>query len=191
MRLTEPTALLVIDVQRGFDDAVWGPRDNTACEANVAALLAAWRERGWPVVFVRHDSTEDGSPLRPGQPGNDFKDAVTGEPDLLVTKSTNSAFYGTPDLRAWLDDHDIRNVAVTGITTNHCCETTARMAGNLGYRVAFVIDATHCFDRTGPDGVRLDAATLSRVTAANLHGEFADVVTTRSVLDRLSARASV
>jgi nicotinamidase-related amidase len=188
MTLAEPTALVVIDVQRGFDDPVWGPRDNPACETNIAALLDAWRERGWPVVFVRHDSTEDGSPLRPGQPGNDFKDAVTGEPDLLVTKSTNSAFYGTPDLRAWLDEHGLGSVAVTGITTNHCCETTARMAGNLGYRVSFVIDATHCFDRTGPDGGRLDAATISRVTAANLHGEFADVVTTRDVLDDLSAR---
>ncbi|HEX6446358.1 MAG TPA: cysteine hydrolase family protein [Streptosporangiales bacterium] len=189
MTLTEPTVLLVIDVQRGFDDPVWGQRDNPACETNIAALLDAWRERGWPVVFVRHDSTEDGSPLRPGQPGNDFKSAVTGAPDLLVTKSTNSAFYGTPDLCAWLDERGLDSIAITGITTNHCCETTARMAGNLGYRVAFVIDATHCFDRTGPDGVRLDAATLSRVTAANLHGEFADVVTTRSVLDDLAARA--
>lgn len=189
MTLTDPSALLVIDVQRGFDDPGWGQRDNPACEANIAALLHTWRERGWPVVFVRHDSTEDGSPLRPGQPGNDFKSVVTGEPDLLVTKSTNSAFYGTPDLRAWLDGNRLDSIAVTGITTNHCCETTARMAGNLGYRVSFVIDATHCFDRTGPDGVRLDAATISRVTAANLHGEFADVVTTRSVLEDLSARA--
>jgi nicotinamidase-related amidase len=188
MTLTEPTALLVIDVQRGFDDPVWGPRDNPACEANISALLDAWRERGWPVVFVRHDSTEDGSPLQPGRPGNEFKTAVTGEPDLLVTKSTNSAFYGTPDLRAWLDEQGLGSVAVTGITTNHCCETTARMAGNLGYRVSFVIDATHCFDRAGPDGGLLDAATISRVTAANLHGEFADVVTTRSVLADLSAR---
>lgn len=192
MTLTDPTALLVIDVQRGFDDPAWGPRDNPACEANIAALLGAWRDRGWPVVFVRHDSTEDGSPLQPGQSGNDFKSVVTGDPDLLVAKSTNSAFYGTPDLRAWLDDRGLRGVAVTGITTNHCCETTARMAGNLGYDVSFVIDATHCFDRTGPDGGRLDAATISRVTAANLHGEFADVVTTESVLDRVrSADAGI
>lgn len=182
MTLADPTALLVIDVQRGFDDPVWGPRDNPACEDNVAALLDAWRRRGWPVVFVRHDSTEDGSPLRPGQPGNDFKSAITGEPDVLIRKSTNSAFYGTPDLRGWLDEHRVGSVAVTGITTNHCCETTARMAGNLGYDVSFVIDATHCFDRTGPDGVTVDAATISRVTAANLHGEFADVVTTGSLL---------
>ena len=71
-----------------------------------------------------------------------------------------------------------------GITTNHCCETTARVGGNLGLDVTFVIDATYTFDRTGPDGVTIDADTLSRVTAANLHGEFADVVRTQDVLGR-------
>src|SRR3954451_18426583 len=92
--------LLVVDVQRGFDDtAYWGPRNNPDCEANIAALLAHWP--GY-VVFVRHDSDEAGSPLRAGSPGNAFKDVVTGEPDLLVTKRTNSCFYGEPDLDAWL-----------------------------------------------------------------------------------------
>ena len=70
-----------------------------------------------------------------------------------------------------------------GITTNHCCETTARMGDNLGHRVLFAIDATHTFDRTGPDGQLLTADELARVTAANLHGEFAEVVQTRDLLD--------
>ena len=176
-------ALLVVDVQRGFDDeAHWGPRNNPDCERNVAALLARWRETGEPVVFVRHDSDEDGSPLRPGTPGNAFKDVVAGEPDLLVTKQTNSCFYGEPDLDAWLRARGISALAICGITTNHCCETTARMAGNLGYDVTFVIDATHTFDRTGPDGSTLGADELVRATATNLHGEFATVVRTEDVL---------
>jgi nicotinamidase-related amidase len=57
------------------------------------------------------------------------------------------------------------------------------MAGNLGYDVTFVIDATHTFDRTGPDGAVIPAEEIARVTAANLHGEFATVVSTRDVLD--------
>ena len=61
-----------------------------------------------------------------------------------------------------------------GITTNHCCETTARVAGNLGYDVWFALDATHTFDRIGPDGVALTADALARATATNLHGEFRD-----------------
>jgi nicotinamidase-related amidase len=69
-------------------------------------------------------------------------------------------------------------MTICGVTTNHCCETTARMAGNLGYRVNFVLDATYTFDRMGPDGVNVLAEELSRVTGANLHGEFATVMTT-------------
>lgn len=170
-------ALLVVDVQRGLDDAsYWGPRNNPACESNIAVLLAAWRTHQRPVVFVRHNSTEPASPLRPGQPGNDFKAVVTGQPDLLVTKTVNSAFYGTPDLDAWLRANDLDGFVLSGITTNHCCETTARMGGNLGHRVLFALDATHTFDRAALDGTVVPADELARVTAANLHGEFATVV---------------
>ncbi len=176
------TALIVVDVQQGFDDPGNGPRDNPAAEANVGRLVAAWRERGEPVVFVRHSSAEADSPLTPGQPGHDFKDVITGEPDLLVTKSVHSAFYGEPDLHAWLSAAGLGAVAVCGIQTNYCCETTARMAGDLGYDVTFVADAMHTFDMTGPDGVVIPAAEISRATQASLHGEFATVRTTDAVL---------
>lgn len=100
--LRNPSALLVIDVQQGFDDPRWGHGDNPECEGNVGRLIAAWRSAGWPLVYVRHDSDEPDSPLRPGQPGNAFKPAVAGEPDLLVAKQVNSAFYGEPALEPWL-----------------------------------------------------------------------------------------
>jgi nicotinamidase-related amidase len=127
---------------------------------------------------VRHDSTEPESPLRPGHPGNAFKDVVTGEPDLLVVKGVNSAFYGQPDLHGWLRGRGLGAIALCGIQTNHCVETTARMGGNLGYDVSFVLDACHTFDRTGPDGVVMVAEDLARATATSLHGEFATVVRT-------------
>ena len=83
----------------GFDDAAyWGPRDNPDCEANVERLIDAARARGDAIVFIRHDSEEPGSPLRPGQPGNAFKPCVTGEPDLLVVKDVNASFLGRPAL---------------------------------------------------------------------------------------------
>lgn len=175
-------ALVVIDVERGFDEAVWGRRDNPACEENVARLLAGWRAAGGAVVFVRHVSSSPSSPLRGD--GAEFKDAVTGEPDLLVTKSVHSAFYGDPDLHAWLRERGIDTVAVCGITTDHCCETTARMAGDLGYRVLFVRDATHTFDRVAPDGTPVPAEQVSLATAASLHGEFAEVVATDDLVPR-------
>src|SRR5262245_47575680 len=127
------TALVVVDVQKAFEDAgYWGRRNNPACEGNVAALIAEWRARGRPIVYVRHDSDEDGSPLRPGEPGNELRPELEGEPDLLVTKNVNSSFHGSPDLDAWLRGRGISSFALCGITTNHCVETTARVGGNLG-----------------------------------------------------------
>jgi len=163
------TALIVVDVQQAFDDAeYWGRRNNPGCEANVARLIEAWRA--------------EVSPLRPDEPGNAFKPEVNGEPDLLVTKQVNSAFYGSPDLDAWLRERGISSFALCGITTNHCVETTARMGGNLGYDVLFVLDACATFDREGPDGEVVTAEELTRATAASLHDEFATVVSTRDLV---------
>jgi nicotinamidase-related amidase len=176
--MTQDAALLVVDVQKGFDDAgYWGPRNNPACESNISALLEHWRAKNRTVVFVRHDSTEEHSPLRPDQPGNAFKEFVTGEPDVLISKHTNSCFYGAPDLHGWLQERGIQSLVICGITTNHCCETTARMAGNLGYDVRFVLDATHTFDRGD-----MTAEQLAHATATNLNGEFATVVTTAETI---------
>ena len=101
-------ALMVVDVQQGFDDAgYWGPRNNPACEDNIAALIAHAGRSGWPLVYVRHDSDRGASPLRPDHPGNAFKEVVTGEPDVLVSKHTNSCFYGEPDLHGWLRERGI------------------------------------------------------------------------------------
>lgn len=175
-----PSALLVIDVQRGFEDTVFGPRDRPEAEANVARLIAGWRERGAPLVFVRHDWPD--SPLAAGTSGFEFKDAVSGEPDLLITKSVHSAFHGDKDLDAWLRGRGISAVAICGIQTNVCCESTARLACDLGYDVRFVIDATHTFDAAGPDGVTITASELARATAASLHEEFAEVIGTDAAL---------
>jgi nicotinamidase-related amidase len=58
-------ALIVVDVQQAFDDPSWGTRNNTACEANIAALIEHWRAEERPIVFVRHDSDEPRSTLAP------------------------------------------------------------------------------------------------------------------------------
>ena len=176
-------ALVVVDAQRGFDDPWWGRRDNLDCDDNIAALVGHWSTRGWPLVFVQHASENPDSPLHPDSPGHRLKEYLEGHtPDLVVTKSVNSSFHGEPDLDRWLRAQAIERIAVCGITTNHCCETTARVGGNLGYDVAFVADATHTFDRQAPDGSWLTAAELARATATNLHGEFATVVSTSQLL---------
>ncbi len=180
-------ALLVIDVQKGFTEFdVKGERNNPQCEENVEKLIAAFRENSQPIVFVKHNSKSEKSVLRPDQPGNDFKDIITGEPDLLVTKSVNSAFYGTPDLYQWLKENNITDVAICGIQTNMCCETTARMAGNLGLDTWFILDATHTFAKEF-NGVKISAEELAQTTAVNLSGEFAEVISTVNAIERINS----
>ncbi|MGA4840367.1 cysteine hydrolase family protein [Streptomyces sp. G45] len=192
MEIAENAALVVVDVQRGFEEEYedyWGARNNPEADDNIASLIDAWQATGRPVVFVRHDSLKPGSPLRTGYAGNEFKEYVEQRrgkgagAELLVTKSVNSAFYGTPDLDAWFKAAGISQFVVVGIQTNMCAETTARMGGNLGYDVLFALDATHTFDLEGPFGWRQTADELARATAVSLHGGgFARVVTTASVL---------
>ncbi|MFE2932820.1 cysteine hydrolase family protein [Streptomyces sp. NPDC059278] len=184
MEIAENAALIVVDVQEGFEDgAYWGPRNNPEADRNIAGLIDAWQSSERPVVFVRHDSPKPDSPLRVGRPGNGLKGYVEERrgkgdgPGLLLTKSVNSAFYGTPDLKEWLDRSGIRQLVVAGIQTNMCVETTARMGGNLGYEVFVPLDATHTFDLAGPWGWTQSADELARATAVSLHGGgFAKVV---------------
>lgn len=176
------TTLLVVDLQRGFDEPRWGRRNNPFLEGRTARLLTAWRAGGRPVIHVRHMSTERSSPLRPGQPGNDFKPEtapIAGE--AVIEKSVNSAFIGTTleqDLRA----SGCSGLVIIGLTTNHCVSTTARMAGNLGFATWVVADATATFDRTGHDGVTHRAERIHAIALSDLHGEFATVVDTAAVI---------
>jgi len=174
--------LLLIDVQRAFDDARWPPRNNPDAEARMAELLAAWRAAGAPVVHVRHESAAPDGLFRRGTDAFEFKPEVApadGEP--VVEKTVNSAFIGT-DLEQRLRAGAADTVVVAGLTTNHCCSTTARMAGNLGFETWFVADATATHARGD-----FDADTLHRVELAALDGEFAEVMDAGEAIRRLRA----
>ena len=126
----DPGAVLtVVDVQLAIDAPVWGRRGQTEAESNIAALLAAWRRRAWPIIHIRHDWTEPQSPYRPGQPGHAFKpEAMPLDGETVVAKRTNSAFIGT-ELGDRLSAGGNETLAVTGVLLENSVEATVRMAG--------------------------------------------------------------
>ena len=188
--LPSNTALLVVDVQSGFDDPKWGSRNNPDAEINIANLIAAWRETGRPVFHVMHDSLSPDSPLRPGTPGNALKaEAEPRAGEALYRKTVNSAFIGT-SLEADLRRAGINTLVVVGLTTNHCVSTTVRMAGNLGFETYLVSDATATFDRAALDGRIRPAAEVHAAALSDLRDEFATLIETSTLLAGTSSRAS-
>jgi nicotinamidase-related amidase len=179
-------ALLLIDLQRAIDDPGWGERNNLDAESNVGRLLSAWRSRGWPVYHIKHDSREPQSTYRPGQPGNDFKPVAApldGEP--VIVKHTNSAFIGTNlDERLRAAGH--LRLAIAGVITNNSVEATVRMAGNLGFDVILLEDATFTFGRRDWHGRWRTADEVHALSLANLHGEYCTVKTTTDFLQEVT-----
>ena len=184
--MSAPT-LLLIDVQQGFEDGSWAPRNNPEAERRIADALSAWREAGLPVIHVRHASPEPDGRFREGTPGFEFKPEAEPRPEEpVVTKSVNSGFIGT-DLEERLRASGVETLAVAGLTTDHCVSTTVRMAANLGFETWVLGDAMATHDRVGPDGSRISAAVMHDTALASLHEEFAEVIETSEAVERVHA----
>lgn len=183
------TALVLVDVQAGMleREERGERRNNPAALANMVRLLSAFRERAMPVFHIRHASTETESLLRPELPGHRPIEGVRerdGEPVLV--KNVNSAFIGT-DLEDRLRRSGTETLVIAGVTTDHCVDTTARMAGNLGFDARLAEDACYTFDRIGYGGRAESAEEIHAMTLSNLDGEFAAIETTDSLLAALDA----
>lgn len=183
------TALIVVDVQRAFDEweAAGKRRNNPHAVARIVDLLEAFRSAAAPIFHIRHLGIRPKSSFLPDGSGYPVKDEArerAGEP--VIVKRVNSAFIGT-DLEARLRAADINTLVICGATTNHCVETTTRMAGNLGFDSRLVRDATWTFDRIGPDGDPHSAEDIHAMTLSNLSGEFARIVASAEVVAALKA----
>ena len=186
-----PNATLVlIDVQKAFDDPAWGAAHAPGTDGNITRLLEAWRKAARPVVHVKHDSVEPGSKLGPDAPGNELKEFANPHyGERLFHKHVNSAFIGT-SLETFLRSEGHDTLVIVGWTTDHCVSTTARMAGNMGFKTYVVADACATHDRKSHTGATIPAKAMHESALASLHGEFATVCTTDEMLAALSGQVS-
>jgi nicotinamidase-related amidase len=181
-KLPQKSVLMIIDVQKGFDEPIWGIRNNVQAEENIVRILGAWRAAKRPVFHVQHVSLSPNSPLHISQPGCELKDIVKPqEGELLFQKHVNSAFIGT-DLESKLRKLSFSTLVIVGLTTGHCVSTTARMAGNLGFTTYVLSDATAAFEIVGHDGRKFTADEVHAVSLATINDEFAAVIETDVLL---------
>ncbi|MFP5287855.1 MAG: cysteine hydrolase family protein [Thermoanaerobaculia bacterium] len=184
----EQSALLVVDIQDSFKlGPRWERRNNPDFERNVDRLLQSWRAAGLPVFFILHTDPDPGferdSPLVKVM---DFLSPRETEPVIL--KDTRNAFTST-DLQKRLDAKGVRRVVVTGISTEQCCETTTRVAADLGYDVDFVTEATRTFPIALPDGGEMSTDEIVLRTEAVLRNRFARIARVDELVEELEKAA--
>lgn len=178
------TALLLIDLQKGFsEEAYWGGnRNNKDAEEKALQLLETWRSLNLPIFHIIHSSKDPKSLLHKSHPGFEMIDVLKPKnEEPLIIKDVNSAFIGT-DLKERLDTQNINKLVIVGLTTNHCISTTTRMAGNLGFDVLLISDATATFDRKGLNGQTYSSEIIHETALASLNEEFAKVINSTALL---------
>ena len=186
------SALLVIDVQQSFfAGGLWSRRGNPHFEKNVAALVDLYRAANLPIFFIMHTDPDPG--FRTTDPQfklMDFLKPRANEP--LLIKNTRNSFTSTT-LQADLIHLGVRKVVITGIQTEQCCETTARVAADLGYAVDFVTEATQTFPIPNHDkpGEELGTDAIRERTEYALRRRFARIATVEDIASDLRKAGSL
>jgi nicotinamidase-related amidase len=111
----------------------------------VGRLVEAARAAGDAVVWVLHAEPGNGSVFDPKSGHVHLvPELVPADGEPVITKTSVNAFT-TTDLQRVLTTRGIRELVICGIQTEQCCETTARLAADLGFEVTFVTEATATF----------------------------------------------
>jgi len=176
-------SLIIVDVQKAFDNKKWGERNNLNAEENISNILKLWREKGWLVIHIQHTSDNPRSLFYPKNESFAIKEIVEPiEEEVIVKKRVNSSFIGT-NLEDILKANKISEIVIAGLTTPHCVSTTTRMSGNLGFKTYLISDATAAFGLKDQNNKYYDAEIIHNISLATLHDEFATVLTTDQLIN--------
>ena len=179
-------ALIIIDQQQGLDNPKLGSRNNPDAETVMLRLLSAWRTKQWPIIHVKHRSSEPDSVFWPEQQGFEFKPEFLPHGDeLVIEKKIPCALLNT-NFEKILDQKNIRKIVLIGASTNNSIEATARTACGLGFRVFIVEDACFAFAKKDYFGTARSAAEVHAMSLANLQGEYAQIINAEQLLTELA-----
>lgn len=164
------SVLLVIDAQpsfyhRGYQQAAETP----AFEQRLSELIAGCQQHGIPVVDVFHPEAQ--GPFSRASGWVKCPPFLTHQPANSVYKRVYNALT-EPGLEPWLRERQVNHLIISGIRTEQCCETTARVASDPGYRVTFFTETTLTFPITHNNltlsiddlGHRTESVLIHRVT---------------------------
>src|ERR1700733_4643215 len=163
MRLPADAVLLIIDAQEAGDGPHERAGDSDEVEANIGALVAAWRAEALPLAHV-------GVPAFPPLDG-----------EIVIVRKATSAFVGV-DLEARLDQLGATTLVLCGTLATHALEASARHAGDLGYQVFVVADACRAVDTVDLRGRLWPAEDVRALSLAHLKGETATIVDVATAL---------
>jgi len=180
------SALLVIDAQDSFKAGPrWERRNNPAFEKNVTSLIDSYRGAHLPIVFFLHTDSDEAF----SRDSRFFKlmDFITPRQDEpVVVKTTRNCFTSTM-LQSYLLEKAVRRLTIAGIQMEQCCETTARVAADLGYAVDFVTEATMTFPIPNWDrpGEELGVDAIRERTEYALRRRFARIATVEQLASEI------
>jgi len=176
-------ALLVIDVQESFRQRPYfRAAELPAFLSNVQALIDRSRAQGACLVQVFHQEPGDDA-ANPFTAASGFVRTMPElrlSPDAVFRKQVHSALLGSDPagatLESWLRAQGVGELLITGIRTEQCCETTARHASDVGFKVRYVTDATLTFPMRTRAGREVSAAEIRERTELVLDQRFARIV---------------
>ncbi|CBG88441.1 isochorismatase family protein [Citrobacter rodentium] len=181
------TALLVVDMQNYVTDRMNQGVETFPLNAtdNMRDILEIFRNSMRPVIHIRHHSTEEGSLLHHSSP---FSQPVTGfeekHGEPVFVKNTSSAFSST-GLLTYLKKHQISTCIVIGAVAGFCVTSTVRAGADAGLNMTVIQDAVISFALNGGEP---GAKTILDITLALLAADFASVITTEELRERLSGK---
>jgi nicotinamidase-related amidase len=171
-------ALLIIDIQNDyFPGGAMALHQPEAAAANAAKLIAAYRQKGRPVIHVQHLSTRPGATFfLPNTPGAEIHASVRPQPgETLIQKNFPNCFRGT-NLLEHLRGAGIDALTIAGMMTHMCVDTTTRAAADLGFACSLAHDATATRELAF-GGAKVPAEQVQLSYLAGLNGLFAKVQT--------------